>query len=174
MSAFVVSVIFLGFDPENIAVGAVGAFEGAGGIALGTILGSAMVAVALAFGVAGLVAPMRFDQVPRRILAVPVIGVLLLGGLALDGRLSRVDGVVLLAGYAASVGYLMWLSRRGVSIEASGEVAKEMGKAEQLGKAKSGALLAVSLVMVVVASELLVEGATDLIARFRLSETLVA
>ncbi|MDP8929561.1 MAG: sodium:calcium antiporter, partial [Actinomycetota bacterium] len=97
----------------------------------------------------------------------------LLGGLALDGQLSRVDGAVLLVGYVAAVGYLVWLSRRGVNIEASGEVAKEMSKAEQLGKATSGGLLAISLVMVVVASELLVEGATDLIARFGLSQTLV-
>ena len=51
VSAFVVSVVFLGFDPENLAVGAVGAYEGAEGIALGTIVGSAMVAIALAFGI---------------------------------------------------------------------------------------------------------------------------
>lgn len=173
VSAFLVSVIFLGFDPENLAVGAVGSFEGAGGIALGTILGSAMVAVALAFGIAGVVAPMRFGEVPRRVLAVPVLGALLLGGLVLDGQLSRIDGAVLLVGYAAAVGYLLCLSRQGVSIEASGEVAKEMYKAEHLGKAKSARLLAISLVMVVAASELLVEGATDLIVRLGLSQTLV-
>lgn len=116
-----------------------------------------MVAVALAFGIAGVVAPMRFGEVPRRVLAVPVLGALLLGGLALDGQLSRIDGAVLLLGYAAAVGYLMCLSRQGVSIEASGEVAKEMCKAEHLGKAKSTRFLAISLVMVVAASELLVE-----------------
>lgn len=173
VSAFLVSVIFLGFDPENLAVGAVGALEGADGIALGTILGSAMVAVALAFGVAGLVAPMRFEQVPRRVLAVPVLGVLLLGGLALDGQVSRVDGAVLLLGYVAAVGYLVWLSRRGIRIEALGEVAEEMGGAEQMGRVRSTALLVVSLVMVLVGSELLVEGVVDLIARFGLSQTLI-
>ncbi len=173
VSAFLISLIFLGFDPENLAIGAVGAFEGASGIALGTILGSAMVAVALAFGIAGLVAPMRFQHVPRRVLAVPILGVLLLGGLALDGRLSRLDGGVLLAGYVAAVGYLVWLSHTGVSIKAAGEVAKEMGKAERLGKARSSALLAASLVTIVVASDLLVEGAADLIARLGLSQTLI-
>jgi cation:H+ antiporter len=135
LSTFLVSVIFLGFDPENLAVGAVGSVEDAGGIALGTILGSAMVAVALALGIAGVLAPMRFEQVPRHVLAVPIAAVLLLGAFALDGVLSRVDGAILVAGYAAAVDYLIRLSRRGVTIEASGEVTKEMGKAERLGKA---------------------------------------
>lgn len=34
ISAFLISVIFIGFDPENLAVGAVGTFEGVAGIAL--------------------------------------------------------------------------------------------------------------------------------------------
>lgn len=173
LSTFLVSVIFLGFDPENLAVGAVGSVEDAGGIALGTILGSAMVAIALALGVAAVLAPMRFDQVPRRVLAVPIVAVLLLVAFALDGTLSRVDGAVLTVGYGVAVAYLIWLSRRGMAIEASGEVAKEMVKAERLGKGKSAAILVGSIAMVIVASELLITGATDLIERFGLSQTVV-
>ncbi|TFD38344.1 sodium:calcium antiporter [Cryobacterium sp. TMT1-19] len=173
LSTFLVSAVFLGFDPENLAVGAVGSAGGDSGIALGTILGSAMVAVALAFGIAGVVAPMRFEQVPRQVLAVPIVAVLFFGTLALDGILSRVDGAILTVGYVAAVGYLIWLSRRGLTIRASGEIAKEMVKAERLGKGKSTALLVVSIIMVIVASEILVTGATDLISRFGLSQTLV-
>lgn len=46
ISAFLVSAVFIGFDPENLAVGAVGSFEGVAGIALGSIIGAAMVATA--------------------------------------------------------------------------------------------------------------------------------
>lgn len=42
---------FIGFDPENLAVGAVASYDQAAGIALGTIVGAVMVAIALAFGV---------------------------------------------------------------------------------------------------------------------------
>lgn len=45
-SPFLMSVVFIGFDPENLAVGAFGSLEGQGGIALGSIIGSAMVAIA--------------------------------------------------------------------------------------------------------------------------------
>jgi cation:H+ antiporter len=58
VSAFLISVVFIGFDPENLAVGAVAAAEGAAGIALGSIIGAAMVALALAFGITALVVPM--------------------------------------------------------------------------------------------------------------------
>jgi cation:H+ antiporter len=48
ISTFLISVLFIGFDPENLAVGAVGSFEGVAGIALGSVIGAAMVAIALA------------------------------------------------------------------------------------------------------------------------------
>lgn len=64
VSAFVVSVVFLGFDPENLAVGAVGSLEQAAGIALGTIIGSAMVVIALAFGITALIIPLIFELPP--------------------------------------------------------------------------------------------------------------
>jgi hypothetical protein len=55
LSTFLLSVIFIGFDPDNLAVGTVASAEGVDGIALGSILGGAMVAVAVAFGLSALV-----------------------------------------------------------------------------------------------------------------------
>lgn len=126
ISAFLVSVIFIGFDPENLAVGTVGSFEQLAGIALGSIVGATMVAVALAFGITALLAPMRFEEVPRQVLAVPILAVLFLGGLALDGQLSRIDGVLLLLGFVASLVYLWWLGQRGLDIKPTGEVAETL------------------------------------------------
>lgn len=173
LSAFLVSTVLLGFDPENLAVGAAGSFEQADGIALGTILGSAMVAITLALGVTALISPIRLATAPRSVLVVPIAAVTLLVLLSVDGRLSRIDGVVLVAGYAAAVARLVALSRRGLDIEASGEVAKELHKAEHLGKPRAVALVVISLVMIVAASALLVEGTTDLIERYDLSQTVV-
>ena len=117
-STFLISVLFLGFDPENLAVGAAASYEGMAGIALGTILGSAMVAIALAFGITALLAPMEFERASPRIAAVPLVATALLGVLALDGLLDRVDALLLLASYAAAVVYLVRLGRRGETIEA--------------------------------------------------------
>jgi len=68
------------------------------GIALSSILAGAMLAIALAFGISAVVAPMTFAQVPPQILAVQMLAVVLLAALALDGQLSRVDGGILLIG----------------------------------------------------------------------------
>jgi len=171
VSTFLISVIFIGFDPENLAVGAVGSFEGIAGIALGSIIGAAMVAIALAFGITALFVPMRFEQVPKQILTVPILAVLLLGILSLDGQLSRIDGAVLLLGFVLSVNYLLRLSKRGFDIKPTGEVAETLEEAEELNKWKSFGLLLLSLAAIIIGSEMLVAGSETIIVRLGLSDT---
>jgi Ca2+/Na+ antiporter len=79
VSSFAIAVVFIGFDPDNLSVGAVASFEDAPGIAWGAIIGAAMVAVAFGFAVAALLAPMRFGAVPVRILMVPLLAITFLG-----------------------------------------------------------------------------------------------
>ncbi len=171
ISTFLISVIFIGFDPENLAVGAVGSYEGIAGIALGSIIGAAMVAIALAFGITALFAPMSFEQVPKQILTVPILAVLLLGILGFDGELSRIDGAVLLLGFVLSVIYLLRLSKRGIDIKPTGEVAETLEKAKELSKWKSFGLLLLSLAAIIIGSEMLVTGSKTLIVLLGLSDT---
>lgn len=171
VSTFVISVVFIGFDPENLAVGMLGAYQQRSGIAMGSILGAAMVAIALAFGLTALIVPMRFERVPRSILVMPVLATVLLGALAMDGLLSRFDGTILLAAFAVIVATIAWLSKRGVDIKPSGEVAETLQKKDRLSKWSSLGLLALSLIAIVVGSNLLVTSSTKIIQQFGLSET---
>lgn len=84
-SAFLISVIVIGFDPENLVVAGVASYEGVAGIALGSIVGAAMVATALAFGITAMFAPMRFAESSKPVVAVPILAVLLLYGLGRTG-----------------------------------------------------------------------------------------
>jgi cation:H+ antiporter len=172
VSTFLISVLFIGFDPENLVVGAVGSFEGVAGIALGSIIGAAMVAVALALGITTIVAPLRFGEVPKQIILIPNLAVLLLGLLGLDGMLSRADGAVLLSVFFLSVAYLIRLSRRGLDIKPTGEVAETLEEAARLSRWRSLSLLALSLVFIIVGSELLVIGSKTIIVRLGLSDTI--
>lgn len=169
LSAFLISVVFIGFDPENLFVGASGTSAGVAGIALGAIVGAAMVAIALAFGITALLAPMEFEEVPTRILAVQVFAVLLFGGLALDGELSRFDGGVLFLAYIVVVGYLLWLSNRGVDVLPGTDV--ESDTDGQQSRWKAVGLFGVSLVAIVLGSELLVESSETIIETFGLTDT---
>lgn len=171
ISIFLISVIFIGFDPENLALGAVASFEGVAGIALGSVIGAAMVAIALAFGLTALIAPMEFGQVPAQIIMVPVLAVLLFGALAVDGLLSRVDGAVLLLGFVVSVLYLLKLTKKGIDIKPGGEVAESLEETGKLGKWKSLGLFILSLAAIIIGSEMLVAGSKTIIASLGLSDT---
>jgi cation:H+ antiporter len=170
LSTFLLSVVFIGFDPDNLAVGTVASAEGVTGIALGSILGGAMVAVALAFGISAVVAPMTFAQVPPQVLGVQMLAVVLFAALALDGRLSRVDGGILLVGFGLTVLYLVRIGRHGLDITPSGEVGHRLQKGNIPGKWPSLGLFILSLVAIVVGSELLVSGAQTLLTRLAIAD----
>ena len=170
LSAFLLSVIFIGFDPDNLAVGTAASAEGVAGIALGSILGATMVAVALGFGLSALVAPMAFAQVPPQVLAVQMLAVVLLAALALDGQLSRTDGGLLLVAFGLAVLYLVHLGRRGLDIKPSGEVGHRLQKGNIPGKWPSLGLFLLSLVAIAAGSKLLVSGAQALLTRFQIPD----
>jgi cation:H+ antiporter len=171
VSAFAVSVVFVGFDPENLAVGAVGALQGLPGIAVGSVIGAAMVAVGFAFGVTALLAPMELAQAPRRVLLIPVAAILLFGALAFDGTLSRADGAVLLAAFALAVLELLRLSRRGLDVRPTGEVAESLERGAPSSRVRALGLLLLALAGLVAGSELLVAGSERLLRQWGLSET---
>jgi cation:H+ antiporter len=150
----------------------VGSFEEVAGFALGSVIGAAMVAVAFAFGVTALLAPMKFEQVPRRVLFVPVLAIILFGSLILDGRLALMDGLVLLGGFILAIGYLALLSRRGFDIKPGGEVAETLEKVDESSRWKFLGTLLLSLVAIVAGSELIIRGGERLIASFGFSDTL--
>lgn len=171
ISAFLISVIFIGFDPENLVLGAVASYEGASGIALGTILGSAMVAISLAFGITALIAPMKFSSAPAGIVLVPVASISLLALLSLDGMLTRLDGIYLTAGFFAAIWYLARLSNRGLDIKATGEVGEVLEKEKRMPAWKAITLLLLSLLAIIAGSEMLITGSKTLIGELGISET---
>jgi cation:H+ antiporter len=171
ISAFHISVIFIGFDPENLAVGAVGSFEEVAGIALGSVIGAAMVAIALAFGITALLSPMKFEKVSKKILITPVLAVLLMGALAIDGKLSRIDGAILLLVFFISIFYLIWMHKRGLEIKPTGELAESLDKPEKPNKLKSLGLLLLSLVAIIGGSELMLAGSKTILQQTGLSDT---
>lgn len=177
LSAFLISVIFIGFDPENLAVGSVASYEEVAGIALGSVIGAAMVAIALALGITALVVPLKFEDVPKRILIVPNLSIILFGALAIDGRLSRPDGLILMLGFIYSVIYLLRLNRKGYDIKAKGEISEALtnqrgaSKINKMSKWNSLLLFVVSLVAILIGSELVVRASKSFIQSLGISET---
>jgi cation:H+ antiporter len=110
VSAFVLTVVVSGFELENLAAGIAADLKGLPNVAAGTFLGGTTF---LALGVAGLsaaAAPIH-ARLPSPVLAWSVAGPLPLLALGLDGRLSRTDGALLVAWFAACLAGLVYSGR---------------------------------------------------------------
>ncbi len=169
--AFLVTAIFVGFDPENLAAGAAGAFEGLHGIAIGSVLGAIMVPIALAFGITALVARLKFKEVSKPILLTPVIAAVFLYVLSIDGILSRGDGILLIAAFVATVAYLLKASKKGLDIKPEGELEESLEEAVELSKQKSALIFVLSLAGIAIGSQMLVSGAKPIIQMLGISDT---
>jgi cation:H+ antiporter len=115
---------------------------------------------------------MEFDEAPLEVLAVPVISVLLISALSIDGVLSRPDGFILLTAFVLSIFWLIIQSGKGVDIKAGGEVAEVIEKEEKMSRVKAIGLLLVSLLAIIVGSELIVRSSENIISAMGLTETI--
>jgi len=110
LSAFVLTVVVSGFELENLAAGIAGNLKGLGNAAAGTFLGGTTF---LALGVAGLgaaIAPIR-AALPDAVLLWAAVAPLPLLALGLDGDLSRLDGILLLAWASIAIGGIAYAGR---------------------------------------------------------------
>ncbi len=108
LSVVAVAVLLAGAEPEEALTSALASADGRPALAVGDALGANITVLALALGLAAVVAPVPVGRRVRRYAVMSsVAGVLALLVLA-DGRASRVEGVGLLAAYAVLVGVVWW------------------------------------------------------------------
>ena len=174
VSAGIIGATFAAFatsSPE-LSVSVTSGLAGTPQIALGDALGSNVVNLALILGLALLISPIHASRDSlRRDFPVALLVPLLLGVLAYDGMLSRVDGFMLLALFVAWLAAVVLEVRRQRS--AAGQV---------LGEVRHGlALLSClgGLVFLVASGKLIVVGAKGIalvygIDEFVIGATLVA
>lgn len=109
IAPFVLTVALSGLETENLAAGVAANAKGLPSAAAGTFLGGVTFLALAVAGLGGLIAPMQVDLPPRFAVWTAVAPPPLLA-VALDGRLSRVEGAVLIAW---SVLALVGLARSG-------------------------------------------------------------
>lgn len=100
------TVVSIGTSLPELVVGVEAAIVGSGDIALGNVVGSNIGNIALILGVAALVHPVHVEtQVVRVDAPILIVASLVFVGMILDGRLGRLDGLLLVASLVAYVGY---------------------------------------------------------------------
>jgi cation:H+ antiporter len=98
LSGVLVGALVLGFDVESTAAGVAATLNDLPGTALGTSVGAAIFLVTVGLGTAALIAPFTVRP-PVALLAAAGAATTLAITLCADGRLSRLDGGVLLAAF---------------------------------------------------------------------------
>ncbi|MDM7994120.1 MAG: calcium/sodium antiporter [Acidobacteriota bacterium] len=177
MSPLVVglTVVAFGTSAPEAAVSIFSAMRGATGVSVGNVVGSNIFNILVVLGLSALVAPLVVhQQVVRFDAPLGVIVTLVLGGLAMDGVIGKLDGAILFFGI---VFYTFWAIRRSrkESAEVQNEYAKEFG-----GKPKRGSHFALQCIFVVggiavliYGSDLLVDGASSMARRLGVSDLVI-
>jgi len=166
------SVVAFGTSAPELAVSVLSAYRGQPDIAVGNVVGSNIVNILLILGLSAVVAPLAVSA--RLIKEVPMmIGTaLLFFALAYDGKLTRLDGVILVGIFAA---YLAWMAR---TARSETLLETELDEASVLPRTgwtylKLVALVVVGLTGLALGSEWLIQGAVAAARALGVSELVI-
>lgn len=174
VSTMLVGLIIVGFGtsaPEMV-VSAIASFKGNSGLALGNAVGSNITNVALVLGVGLMIVPMSIkSQTVKREMPILLLVTLLVLFLLIDLKLSFVDGVILITSMFIVTGFLLVIGMKSDRDEFSDEFEAEYNLDITLKKA--GVFLALGILMLPIASQIMVNAATDIAVHFGVSDMVI-
>jgi cation:H+ antiporter len=157
LSPFATGLVLVAFATSipELVVNARAAFVGAQSLALGNAVGSNLVNFGLTLGLAAIAAPLvvRWRALSPLLVCFIALGIIAIA-LGHDGVLSRIDGIVLLAGFVAVVAFAFARSRSDID-----EVRKVL---EEYSETRGG--LGMNIARFVIAAVVLFYGAKWIVA----------
>lgn len=160
------TIVAAGTSAPELFVSMVSALKGTPDLAVGNVVGSNTMNAMLIVGCAAMVAPMTISRsTVKKDIPFSVGASILLILLALDSFLGRVDGVILLVGFAAFMAYTLSVAKH------SNPVAAEAGSPQNPWL--SVFYLVAGLAMLVVGSNLFVDSASSVAYSLGISEGVV-
>ena len=169
------TVVAFGTSSPELAVSIKAALSGQASIAVGNVVGSNIFNVLFILGLSALIVPLAVSQQLVRIdvplmIALSVIVLIF----SLDGKFSRTDGLLLVAGLAIYVCVLIYQSRK-ESIAVRDEYAREFGDEGRADRSWLANIVFVAggLVLLVLGSRWLVNGAVSFAQYLGVSELVV-
>lgn len=175
MPTLLIGMVIIGFGTSapELAVSAMAAADSNPGLALGNAYGSNITNIALIVGLTALIAPIAVhSQVIRKELPLLVVLSLIAGAQLIDGRLSRLDGVVLLVVFAGVMGWSIVQGIRGKGDSLGTEADAELS-AEPMPLKTAILWLVIGLVLLVLSSRMLVWGAVTIAQSLGVSDLVI-
>lgn len=164
------TIVAMGTSLPEAAVSVSAALKGSAEITIGNIVGSNIMNVLLILGLTSLIIPIAVQKstVKYEIPYMVAISALLMGLGYTDQVVGRTDGLILWALMLCYLGYLLYMSKKGLGIE------EEIpGADKQMPMWKMLFLILVGGVMIVAGSDVAVDAATELARIFGMSERLI-
>lgn len=173
--AFVIglTIVAFGTSAPELAVSITAAIQGSNDIAVGNVVGSNMFNVLVVLGMSAAITPIIVDKgMIKKDYPLSIFATLLLGVLALDTiffkadvmSLSRIDGIILLLGFA---GFMIMTVKSGLENRSEEENVKVMPIA------KSIVFVVLGLTGIILGGDMSVEGAKEIARFFGLSEAII-
>jgi len=177
VSALIIGLVIVGFGtsaPEMLVAGVAG-LDGNTGLAIGNALGSNITNIALVLGATALIVPLTVQsKLLKREFPVLFLIMILVGILFIDGELSLIDGLILLAGM---VGFVFWMIHLGKQSQNENhdpledEFEEELPDKLPIGKATI--LLVVGLIVLLIGAKAVVWGAVSIAQAFGVSDLII-
>lgn len=167
------TVIAFGTSGPELVVSVRAAIESVGGIAVGNVVGSNIMNIALILGICALIAPMPFSKRVRRF-DLPVLtgATVLLFGLLWNGSLSRLEGMLLFSCLILYTAVNLFTAKKTGSPIARKLVEEEMG--ERLpGLPTASALVLLGFAALYYGSKYMVDGAVAVARDLGCSQTVI-
>ncbi len=170
------TVVAYGTGAPEVAVSLQSGFAGVTDIAVGNVVGSNIANILLILGVSAIIAPLAVSSQLVRFEVPLMIGAsVLVWIMGLDGRLSTLEGAILMIGGVSYTGYAIWQSRReGQAAEdAEDDATTEQVPNNALTNAQQVGFMVVGLAMLVMGANWLVASATVIAQSFGVSELII-
>lgn len=165
------TIVAMGTSAPEAAVSISAAFKGSADITIGNIVGSNILNILIILGLTSLIAALSVAKSTVKIeIPFMLITTLLLWFLGKDGTISFVDGIILWVFFLIYLAYLFYLSKADSSVEA--EHVDEYQE-EPMTLMRAGVLVLFGVALIVLGSNLAVDGATELARLFGLSERFI-
>lgn len=164
VSTFALALLLAGAEPEELATSVAATLRGAPAIAFGDVVGANVTICLVALGVGALVAPLPFGRRVFRygLLGLPV-GVTAVA-FAWDGRVVRLEGLVLVTAYVAYVAAIWHAERQPPALGGTGELEEAaQATARQRRVGRELGVVAAGLAAMVIGATLLVDGVRNLV-----------
>lgn len=166
-----ITIVGLGTSMPELCISLVSALKGTSDLAVGNVVGSNIFNTLLIVGVAAMVAPITilrstvWKDMPWSMLA----GVLL-AMLCLDGRVSRLDALLLFAIFIVFMGYTLYQAKKGKA--ETSETSAEESHSSRTPLAAAG-LIVLGLACLVVGSNVFVDAATRVARSLNVSDAVI-